>query len=56
MVSPGSLRDDRVDLLGGIRWQTDLINAASQELKERREFNDKQGTKDDRTLSKNTAQ
>ena len=32
MISPGSLGDDSVDLLGGIRWQSDLINAAPQKL------------------------
>jgi hypothetical protein len=33
MVSPSSLGDDSVDLLGSIRWQPDLINAAPQKLK-----------------------
>ena len=34
MVSSGSLRDDRVNLLGGIRWEPNLINAAPQKLME----------------------
>ena len=35
MVSPGSLGDDSVHLLGSIGWQPDLINAAPQKLKMR---------------------
>ena len=38
MVSSGSLGNDRVNLLGSIRWQPNLINAAPQKLKEVGEF------------------
>jgi len=35
MVSPGSVRDDRVDLLRSVGWQPNLINTAPQKLKKR---------------------
>jgi len=34
VVSPSSLGDDSVHLLGSIRWQPDLINAAPQKLEQ----------------------